>query len=125
MTTEDASPQQALIDMAQGFVQGKALCAAVRLGVADALGDDEMHVDDLAIATESNRDALYRLLRALAGIGVLEEVRPARYALTPMGRPLRRNDPNSVWASMIFWADLLADSWTYLAECVRAELWSS
>ena len=106
--------------MAMGYIRGKTLCAAVRLEIADALGDGEQHLDELAVATGSDRDALYRLLRALAGIGVLTEVTPFCFALTPLGQPLRRDAPGSVWASIVLWADLLADSWTYLAECVRA-----
>ena len=27
--------------------------------------------------------------------------------------------PQSVWAAVIFWADLLADSWSLLSDCVR------
>ncbi len=120
MAATDVPPGQALIDMARGYIRGKVLCAAVRLEIADALGDSEQHLDELAVETGSDRDALYRLLRAMAGIGVLTEVTPFRFALTPLGQPLRRDAPGSVWASIIFWADLLADSWTYLAECVRA-----
>jgi hypothetical protein len=40
--------------------------------------------------------------------------------LTPFGQPLRKDAPNSVWASVVFWADLLADSWTHLTECIRS-----
>ncbi|HIM52657.1 MAG TPA: methyltransferase [Acidobacteria bacterium] len=120
MTTKDVPPGRALTDMAMGYIRGKTLCAAVRLEIADALGNGEQHLDELAVATGSDRDALYRLLRALAGIGVLTEVTPFCFALTPLGQPLRRDVPDSVWASIVFWADLLADSWTYLAECVRA-----
>src|SRR5205809_444550 len=116
----DASAPAALVEMARGYARGKLLCAAVRLGVADALGDGEKDLDALAAATASNSDSLCRLLRALAGIGIVEEVAPRRFVLTPLGNPLKRNAPNSVWASIVFWADLLADSWTYLPECVRA-----
>lgn len=118
--TTDASAQAWLVDMARGYFRGKALCAAVRLGVADALGDGEKTLDDLAVATASDPDSLGRLLRALASLGVVREVAPARFALTALGEPLRRDVPGTVWASVVFWADLLADSWTYLAECVRS-----
>jgi len=121
MTVHEAgSGREALIEMAQGYFRGKTLCAAVRLGVADALGDGEKTLDELAAVTASDRDALHRLLRALAGLGVLREIAPARFALTPSGRPLRRDAPDSVWASIVFWADLIADFWTWLPECVRA-----
>jgi hypothetical protein len=119
----DDSPRShrlALVDMARGFFRGKVLCAAVRLGVADALADGPMTVDELAVATGSNASALRRFMRGLAGIGVVEEVAPSRFSLTALGQPLRRNAPDSVWASMVFWADLLADNWTWLPEIIRA-----
>jgi hypothetical protein len=110
----------ALVDMAQGFFRGKVLCAAVRLGIADALADGQMTADELAVATGTNAAALRRLMRALAGTGVVEEVATSQFRLTALGKPLRRNAPDSVWASMVFWADLLADNWTYLPEIIRA-----
>jgi hypothetical protein len=115
-----ATDRTALIDMATGFFRGKVLCAAARLRIADALASGPMTSADLAAAIDVDADGLRRLLRGLASIGVVEEVSPSRFALTPFGEPLRRNAPGSVWASMIFWADLLADAWTYLPECVRA-----
>jgi hypothetical protein len=120
MTVQDTSPRAMLLDMAQGYMRGKILCAAVRLGIADALSYGAKHLDDLAARAESNPDSLRRFLRALASIGIVEEVGPDRFALTPLGQPLRSDAPGSAWASVVFWADLLADSWTYLAECVRA-----
>ena len=116
----DAANPVSLGDMARGYFRGKLLVAAVKLGIADVLGDVEKDLDEIALATKSNPDALYRMMRALASIGIVAEVAPARFCLTQFGQPLRRNVPNSVWGSVIFWADLLADSWTYLADCVQA-----
>jgi hypothetical protein len=59
---------------------------------------------------QGDADALYCLLRALASIGVTEETTPEHFRLNPFGKPLRRNVPQSVWAAVIFWSDLLADS---------------
>src|SRR5260221_155697 len=121
------SSKRALLDMAMGYFRGKVLCAAVRLGIADALADGPKTVDELAAKTQANPVGLRRFLRALASIGVVEEIEPARFALTPFGDPLRRNAPGSVWASMIFWCDLLsgdlfeavpAGADVYLMRCV-------
>lgn len=109
-----------LTEMAMGFFRGKVLCAAVRLGIADALAVGPMTADELAVATKTNPSALRRLMRALASIGVVKELAPARFELTQFGDPMRRDAPHSVWASIVFWADLLADAWTYLPDCVRA-----
>lgn len=108
-----------LLEMAMAYSRSRVLCAAARLGVADALGDEVRSVGFLAEKCEADADALYRLLRALASIGVTEETTPEHFRLTPFGRPLRRDVPQSVWSAVIFWADLLADEWSLLTDCVR------
>ncbi len=57
---------------------------------------------------------VYRLLRTLASIGITAETSPRVFALTELGQPLRRDVPNSAWPGVVFWADLLADSWSHL-----------
>jgi hypothetical protein len=109
----------ALVEMAMAYSRSRILCAAARLGIADALGDEVRSVGFLAENCQADADALYRLLRALASIGVTEETTPEHFRLTPFGKPLRRDVPQSVWAAIIFWADLLADSWSLLTDCVR------
>ena len=103
-----------------GYFRSRVLSAAARLGVADALGDEERSAAELAAACGAQPGHLYRLLRALASFGVVAERTPERFVLTPIGKPLRRDVPDSEWASIVFWGDLLADNWAYLTECVRA-----
>jgi hypothetical protein len=105
--------------MAMAYARSRTLCAAARLGIADALGDEVRGLVFLAEKCQADREALYRLLRALASIGVTEETAPEHFRLTPFGKPLRKDDPHSAWASVIFWADLLADEWSLLTDCVR------
>ena len=108
-----------LVEMAMAYSRSRILCAAARLGVADALGDEVRSVNFLAEKCCADAGALFRLLRALASLGVTEETTPEHFRLTAFGRPLRRDVPESVWASVVFWADLLADDWSLLTECVR------
>src|ERR1017187_3339570 len=108
-----------LVEMAMAYSRSRVLCAAARLGVADALGDDVRSVTFLAEKCQADANALYRLLRALASIGITEETTPEHFRLTPFGKPLRRDEPQSVWSAVIFWADLLADDWSLLTDCVR------
>ncbi|HEY1810330.1 MAG TPA: methyltransferase [Acidobacteriaceae bacterium] len=115
----NVTPNAALVEMAMAFARSRVLCAAARLGVADALGDAERGVDDLATACQADPDALYRLLRTMAGIGLTEETTPRHFRLTALGRPLRRDVPDSAWPSVVFWSDLLADSWSLLTDCIR------
>jgi hypothetical protein len=101
------------------YSRSRILCAAARLGVADALGDEVRSVAFIAEKCDADPNALYRLLRALASIGVTEETTPEHFRLTPFGQPLRKDVPQSVWPAVVFWADLLADDWSLLTECVR------
>jgi O-methyltransferase len=108
-----------LVEMAMAYSRSRVLCAAARLGVADALGDEVRSVGFLAEKCQADPTALYRLLRTLASIGVTEETTPEHFRLTSFGKPLRRDAPQSVWPAVVFWADLLADSWSLLTDCVR------
>jgi hypothetical protein len=108
-----------LTEMAMGYARSRVLCAAARLGLADALGDQERSVEDLAQSCAGHPPSLHRLLRALASFNVVAETRPGYFVLTPLGRPLRRDVAESEWSGIIFWADLLADSWSHLTECIR------
>src|SRR5580692_12389374 len=112
-------PNQGLHEMAMAYSRSRVLCAAACLGVADALGDEVRSVGFLAETCQADANALYRLLRALASIGIAEETAPEHFRLTAFGKPLRRDVPRSVWPDVIFWADLLADAWSLLPECIR------
>jgi hypothetical protein len=113
------APDKGLTELAKGYVRSRVLSAAARLGVADALGDEERSVEQLATECRAHAGSLYRLLRALASFGVVSEIRPSCFVLTPFGQPLRKNHPRSEWSAVVFWGDLLADSWMYLTDCVR------
>ena len=113
-----ATPE--LVEMAMAYSRSRVLCAAARLGIADALGDGERSVEELAAACASDAQALYRLLRTLASLGITAESSPGRFVLAPFGQPLRKDVPDSAWAGVVFWADLLADSWSHLTECIRS-----
>ena len=115
----NVTPNAALVQMAMAYSRSRVLCAAARLGVADALGDEVRSIDHLAEACQADADALYRLLRVLASVGVTEETAPKHFRLTPFGSPLRRDVPQSAWPAVVFWADLLADSWSLLTDCIR------
>ena len=85
----DDSSRLTLIDTAQGFFRGKVLCAAVRLGIAEALADGAMTVDELAAKTETNPRALVRLLRALESLGVIADDASGPFCVDAVWRPAK------------------------------------
>ena len=70
---QPASLELQLLQMTQGVILHHALCAAARLGIADLLNGGERSSEDLARELGVHEDALYRLLRYLAGQGVFAE----------------------------------------------------
>jgi O-methyltransferase domain/Dimerisation domain len=106
--------------IARGYQQSRALAVAADLGVADLLRDGPRAVEDLAEATGTDAPALYRLLRALASIGVFHEDGARRFSLTPMGEYLRRDHPMSVDPVVrMFCADYQWRAWGALDRSVR------
>jgi hypothetical protein len=76
-----------------GYQVTQALHVAAVLGIADLLADGPGSSDDLAEAADAHPQSLYRLLRALASIGVLSEDGGRRFSLTPLGECLRSDAP--------------------------------
>ena len=82
-----------------------ALGVAAQLAIADRLATGPRSTGDLAKATGANEDALYRVLRALAMVGVFTEVSPRTFALTPAAELLRPDVPGSVRDMMLWLCD--------------------
>ncbi|MFC4055712.1 methyltransferase [Actinomadura syzygii] len=73
-----------------------AIRVAATLRLADHISDDGSSPEELAAHLRVNPDALNRLLRYLATEGILANDTTGRYRLTPLGKPLRENHPQSV-----------------------------
>ena len=113
-------PSMRLRELAFGAACAAAVRAAARLGIADALGDDPMTVEDLAAAVKAEPKPLRRLLRALSCYGVFAERQDGMFAHTDMSRLLREDDPNSLRAIALWCTEPWTwDAWPKLDEAVR------
>lgn len=90
------SPAGQLLNLITGYWISQAIYVAAGLGVADLLGKRGRPVEELARATDTNPDALYRLMRALAASGIFAEAAPREFMLTPMGALLKRDMPGNL-----------------------------
>jgi hypothetical protein len=114
------SPSPTLLDLIVGSWVSQSISVAAGLGIADLLDDGPLPCADLARATETHPDALYRLLRALASIGIFAEDGDGRFALTPLAEGLRTKSPASLRAYAIFaGADCHWRAWGQLPHSVR------
>jgi hypothetical protein len=111
-TAPDApDPAVALRHMIMGFRVTQLIYVAAKLGIADHLRLGPQSVDALAGVSGAHPRALYRLLRALASIGIFEETDDGRFHLTPLAEPLQTEAPGSLHALAI----LYGDDWYYRA----------
>jgi hypothetical protein len=118
--TPPLPPGVALYQMAIGHYISRALYVAAKLGLADHLKDGARHFNDLAKATDTNAQALNRLLRLLASVGVFEESEGGQFRLTQLGELLRADVPGSSRASVMLFSGIgIQDSWKDLEYCVR------
>lgn len=99
------SPAGQLMHLIAGYWTTQAICVAAELGLADLIGRKGRSVESLAAECDAHAPSLYRLLRALAGIGLFQEVAPQQFALTPMAALLRADSPGNLRAFARFQAD--------------------
>jgi O-methyltransferase domain/Dimerisation domain len=85
-----------LTALAAGHWVSRAIHVAAKLRVADLLADGPLDASILARRTGTHPDALFRLLRALAAVGVFSQQDGGRFALTPLGEMLRSDVPGSL-----------------------------
>src|SRR6187401_254758 len=86
----DASAAHLIFQVASGFMASAALQVAMRLDIAERLSNGPRPVADLARDTGVQPDGLYRVLRALASLGIFDETAPRTFALTPPAELLRK-----------------------------------
>jgi hypothetical protein len=82
--------------LVNGFRVSQAIHVAVVLGVSDLLAGGPRAVADLAEQTGCDTRSLYRLLRALATVGVYEELDTQQFRNTAMSDALRTDAPEPV-----------------------------
>lgn len=87
-----------LVELASAHIVSRAIHVAARIGVADYLVHGPCHIDDLALKTQTNLDALYRLLRLLASHGIFYEDEFMNFSLTPLAQLLVSGHPESLQA---------------------------
>jgi O-methyltransferase domain/Dimerisation domain len=86
-----------------------ALYAAVTLNIADQLASGPKTAAQLAKATGTHEDPLYRVLRLLVSLGIFDETNdataPKTFALNAAAQLLRTDVPNSLRSMAVFLPD--------------------
>lgn len=116
---DSASPAAQLGQMIAGYWTSQAIYAAAKLGIADRLKDGPRTTRELAQATGTKADLLYRLLRALASIGIFAEDEQGRFGLTPLASQLRSDIAESQHALALMMGEEHYVVWGHLVEALQ------
>lgn len=119
MTARD--PSTKLMQMINGYQVSQALHVAATLGVADQLKDGPKPYDVMARTCGAHPASLYRLLRALAAVGVFHETNNKEFSLTTLGACLTSDAPAS-GRNYARWIGTPGQwkSWGNLLHCIKS-----
>jgi SAM-dependent methyltransferase len=112
--------QRTLVELIAGKWVSQAISVASDLGIADMLREGPRSAAEIAETAGASEDAVFRLLRALASVGLLSSEPGRRFALTESGNYLRSDVASSLrgWARFVGHATTWR-AWGELAYSIR------
>jgi len=91
-----ASPTDEMLGLLSGYWYSQVLYVLAELGIADRLAAGPKTAETLARETACHAATLGRFLRAVASAGILRELDPGTFSLTPLSETLRTDRPGSL-----------------------------
>ena len=85
-----------MLQIVGGFWISRAVHVIAKLGIADLLKTGPKTAEELASATKMHAPSLFRVLRALASVGVLNATEDGRFSQTPVSETLVTDAPGSL-----------------------------
>jgi len=98
-----------MVNLTIGHWIARMIYVVAKLKIADLLREGPRTASHLATATGVHAPALYRVLRALASVGVFAETAGGRFKLTPLAATLQTGVP----ASLRGWAIMINENYTW------------
>ena len=113
-------PHDGVLQLLNGAHVAGAVSCLAQLGIPDLIEAAPKSAEELASEIGANPQALYRLLRATASVGVLSEGPGGKFSHTPMSAVLRSDANPSLRAFAIMSGrEWHARGWSHLEYCVR------
>ncbi len=117
MNPEKLPPQAQLMKFIVGKWISKPIYVAAELGIADMLSNGPQSIEALAQMSHTFAPFLYRVMRALASIGIFTETEDKKFDLNPMAECLKTGAMRST--VLMFNADWNDKAWEYLLDSVQ------
>lgn len=116
------SPHAKMLNLVIGHWVARLIQVAATLNIADLLKRGPRTAKELAAATNVRAPQLYRVLRALASVGVFAETKNGRFKLTPLARTLQTGVPGSMrTAALMLNSDWQWDAWQKLLAGIETD----
>jgi hypothetical protein len=108
-----------MTQMLAGFQVSQALYVVARMDIATQLADEPLSIGRLAEETGADEDALRRLLRTLAPLGLFRHVGHDTVAVTSFGELLSSSHPASLRDAALYWMETHYQPFNELLGTVR------
>jgi hypothetical protein len=116
---QEAKQRQHLLQLMIGSWVARAIYVAAKLRIADHLNEGPASAEDLAAQAGVAAGPLYRILRALAAVGIFARQADGRFRLNPLAEPLRTDGPASLRAFALVVGEETDRCWCDVLETVR------
>ncbi len=108
-----------LYQMMNSHAVSRLIYVVAKLGIPDAMDDGAIGSERLAETVGAHPQSLYRVMRTLAGFGLFSEKQKGHFELTPLGRLLRTDAPDSQRAlAILMWEPWWRQGWDGLLSSV-------
>ena len=117
MESDELPPPAQLMNFIVGKWISKPIYVAAELGIADMLADGSKTIQELSQLSQSHASSLYRMMRALASVGIFVETEEKRFELTPMAECLKNGAMRSI--ALMFNSDWSDKAWGCFLDSIK------
>jgi ubiquinone/menaquinone biosynthesis C-methylase UbiE len=117
MEPNELPPPAQLMKFIVGKWISKPIYVAAELRIADMLAEGSKSIEELARTSQTHAPSLYRMMRALASVGIFFETEGRRFELTPMAEYLKTGAMRSI--ALMFNSDWSDKAWGYFLDSIK------
>ncbi len=117
MDQKATAPEQQMMQFIIGKWISKPISVAAKLGIADIINKGNRSIDEIAEMTNTMPDTLYRMMRALAGVGIFFETKPRYFKNSSLSECLMKGRLKS--AALMFHSTWHDSIWSNLLYSIK------
>lgn len=119
MPSSEINPIKRINELYWGFTISRAIHVAAKLGIADYVGESEVHIRDIAEKISVNEDRLYRLMRLLASYEIFQETSKYIFIATSLSNAISTKAEYSIRNATHMVTKSMWEAYGSLEHCIR------